>query len=238
MSRRYGENVPCGSCTACCTHLHLHAEIQPEELSAFPEAVKNDTIAHGWRLPKKDNGECVHLVGGQCSIYERRPRACRDFDCRAYFFWMHPFVRYNADFVKTVLSMWDDWELDTPEDVDHMLAITRAVKEAITEQTSAGRPLGGLSFMVSIVKLYNRYRGGAHVFRERVGYDGAREVARANDRTLRSHLMHMLDHSVWVSESPSTPPSLMDMISLGDAVDEVAESIRTGWEKEGFMVSP
>lgn len=31
-----------------------------------------------------DRGECPMLVDGECSIYEFRPRTCRDYDCRVF----------------------------------------------------------------------------------------------------------------------------------------------------------
>lgn len=31
-----------------------------------------------------DRGACPMLAGGECSIYEDRPRTCRDYDCRVF----------------------------------------------------------------------------------------------------------------------------------------------------------
>lgn len=48
----------CGSCSACCTNLAV-AELHK------PAGVR-----------------CVHLTAaGKCSIYDTRPKGCRDFDC-------------------------------------------------------------------------------------------------------------------------------------------------------------
>lgn len=46
----------CGDCTLCCT------------LTTVPE------------LGKPTNFQCMHCAKG-CSIYERRPQSCRDFQC-------------------------------------------------------------------------------------------------------------------------------------------------------------
>jgi Fe-S-cluster containining protein len=35
-----------------------------------------------YNIKRNENHYCVHLVGGQCSIYENRPAVCRRFDCR------------------------------------------------------------------------------------------------------------------------------------------------------------
>jgi hypothetical protein len=57
-------DVPCGSCTQCC-------QWGGEDLKPDPS------------LQAKDNGDCQHLdrILG-CTIWEQRPAACRDFDCR------------------------------------------------------------------------------------------------------------------------------------------------------------
>jgi hypothetical protein len=80
--------VPCGSCTACCTSSQF-VPIGPDE---------TDTLAH---IPKKllfpaprlegayllgydERGHCPMLVDGRCSIYEHRPKTCRVYDCRIF----------------------------------------------------------------------------------------------------------------------------------------------------------
>lgn len=85
------EVVPCGNCTLCCEKLapYLTPEevasglyplslIQPseEELRAHPE------IGPIVTLYRKLEGGCGMFVDGKCSIYEIRPKACRQFDCR------------------------------------------------------------------------------------------------------------------------------------------------------------
>ena len=47
----------CGDCTACCT------------LSVVPEINKR-----AWE-------KCTHCVNNGCSIYEKRPQLCKDFEC-------------------------------------------------------------------------------------------------------------------------------------------------------------
>jgi Fe-S-cluster containining protein len=36
-------------------------------------------------LSQRDNGDCVYLGDGGCTIYDRRPFVCRGFDCRQLF---------------------------------------------------------------------------------------------------------------------------------------------------------
>jgi len=82
-------DVPCGTCTACCTSSQF-VHIGPDE---------TDTLAHvpaallfpAPRLPRghmllgyDERGHCPMLVDGRCSIYEHRPRTCRTYDCRIF----------------------------------------------------------------------------------------------------------------------------------------------------------
>jgi hypothetical protein len=82
-------DVPCGTCTACCTASQF-VHIAPDE---------RDTIAHipkallfpAPRLPAghvlmgyDERGHCPMLRDGACSIYAHRPRTCRTYDCRVF----------------------------------------------------------------------------------------------------------------------------------------------------------
>jgi uncharacterized protein len=82
-------DVPCGSCTACCTSSQF-IHIAPDEV---------DTLAHippallfpAPRLPAghvlmgyDERGHCPMLRDGGCSIYAHRPRTCRTYDCRVF----------------------------------------------------------------------------------------------------------------------------------------------------------
>lgn len=80
-------DVPCGTCTACCTSSQF-VHVAPDE---------TDTLAHIPRellfpapgrpdghvvLGYDERGHCPMLVDGRCSIYDHRPRTCRTYDCR------------------------------------------------------------------------------------------------------------------------------------------------------------
>ncbi len=82
-------DVPCGSCTACCTSSQF-IHIGPDE---------TDTLAHipaallfpAPNLPAghvvmgyDEHGHCPMLVDGRCTVYEHRPRTCRTYDCRVF----------------------------------------------------------------------------------------------------------------------------------------------------------
>jgi hypothetical protein len=82
-------DVPCGTCTACCTSsqfVHIGpdeadtlARIPPELLFPAPRMARGHVL-----LGYDERGHCPMLVDGGCSIYEHRPRTCRTYDCRIF----------------------------------------------------------------------------------------------------------------------------------------------------------
>jgi len=85
------EDVPCGSCVLCCETLAPF--LSPEEVTSglYPLSLiqpsqeqiqANPDIGPIVTLYRKKEGGCGMLVDGKCSIYNYRPRACRQFDCR------------------------------------------------------------------------------------------------------------------------------------------------------------
>lgn len=183
--------VPCGSCTKCCRHAHVHADLTPEELPLFPEAVFDGYV--GWRLPKRPSGECVHLVDGRCGIYDRRPASCRGFDCRVYLFGLQPVVENNVDFADDVISMWGPWAVETPQDVDHLLAWDRAAAEAY-----ATEPVAFPDTIVGVVTRHETYAGAAHEVRDDIGYEAARDLALGQDAKWRGHLRRLWRNTHWI----------------------------------------
>src|SRR5487761_2058332 len=88
---RSGEtsDVPCGSCTACCTSSQF-VHISPDEVETLA-SIPTELLFPAPRLPRghvlmgyDEHGHCPMLVAGKCSIYEQRPRTCRSYDCRVF----------------------------------------------------------------------------------------------------------------------------------------------------------
>ena len=82
-------DVPCGSCTACCTSSQfIHVEPDETETLAFIPAellFPAPGLPPGHLVMGHDqDGCCPMLVDGACSIYDHRPRACRVYDCRLF----------------------------------------------------------------------------------------------------------------------------------------------------------
>lgn len=85
MSER--SDVPCGSCSACCRGNNLVMLIPSEGDVVTSYAHELVSLAGAMRpvLKRDPNGDCIYLVAGQCSIYERAPVVCRVFDCRRWY---------------------------------------------------------------------------------------------------------------------------------------------------------
>ena len=89
MRNRSTSDVPCGTCTACCTSgqfIHIGpdekdtlAHIAPELLFSAPQRPPGHVL-----LGYDERGHCPMLIEGRCSIYEHRPRTCRTYDCRVF----------------------------------------------------------------------------------------------------------------------------------------------------------
>jgi len=77
--------VPCNGCTNCCYHAGVdvdpHTE-PPEHLAHLDLEWREQE--NGWFLRKRQDGACIHLGLRGCSVYEHRPSACRQYDCRLY----------------------------------------------------------------------------------------------------------------------------------------------------------
>jgi Fe-S-cluster containining protein len=84
-------DVPCGTCTMCCEKLSPF--LLPEEIASglYPLSLINPSPEQLRENPqagpvvvlyRKKEGGCGMLIDKRCSIYEHRPKSCRQFDCR------------------------------------------------------------------------------------------------------------------------------------------------------------
>ena len=81
-------DVPCGSCSFCCEKLSPF--LSPEEISSgiYPVSFVNPPENSGFYGPavvlfrNHETGGCGMFKDGKCTIYDKRPKACRQFDCR------------------------------------------------------------------------------------------------------------------------------------------------------------
>ena len=82
-----GLDVPCGDCVGCCTS-SLFVHVAPDETSTLA-VIPTRLLVRAPGRPRghlllgfADDGACPMLKARACSIYEQRPRTCRDYDCR------------------------------------------------------------------------------------------------------------------------------------------------------------
>jgi len=82
------EVVPCNGCTLCCRNeaLVLHPEcgddIESYETEPYTHPLTGEPVR---RLKHKPNGDCIYLGERGCTIHERAPVICQEFDCRRLF---------------------------------------------------------------------------------------------------------------------------------------------------------
>jgi Fe-S-cluster containining protein len=82
------ENVPCGSCTLCCEKLSPYLTVEEIQSGQYPISLLNPENPNDPEagptivLYRKVDGGCGMFIDKKCSIYETRPKACRQFDCR------------------------------------------------------------------------------------------------------------------------------------------------------------
>ena len=82
-------DVPCNGCTECCRSnqgLFLQPE-QGDQVESYRHRVLRDQATGNpvFLLATEANGQCVYLGASGCTIYDRRPLLCRNFDCRKHY---------------------------------------------------------------------------------------------------------------------------------------------------------
>jgi uncharacterized protein len=120
--RGEGESdVPCGSCTSCCTSSQF-IHIEPDEIDALSHIPKELQFPAP-RLPDghvvlgyNEHGHCPMLIDNACSIYEHRPRTCRRYDCRVF-----PASGVSVDDGKSAIAeRANKWRFQFPTDHDRV----------------------------------------------------------------------------------------------------------------------
>lgn len=71
-------NTPCNGCTACCYHPKVDLSKDDDPTLYETETREDGSVC----LKRTPEGACVHLGPTGCTIHDRRPRACRGYDCR------------------------------------------------------------------------------------------------------------------------------------------------------------
>ena len=114
--------VPCGSCTACCTSSQF-IHIGPDETQTRAH-IPATLLFPAPRMPPghvlmgyDKHGHCPMLVDQQCTIYAHRPRTCRTYDCRVF---PASGVSLDPDEHKTLIAQQAQrWEFSYSSDRAH-----------------------------------------------------------------------------------------------------------------------
>jgi Fe-S-cluster containining protein len=80
--------VPCNGCTAFCRHERIILSEEHGDDHTQYYAIPTRKGLDGpleWMLAHKRNGDCIYLGKDGCTIHERAPWVCRQFDCRKWF---------------------------------------------------------------------------------------------------------------------------------------------------------
>jgi Fe-S-cluster containining protein len=154
-------DVPCGTCTACCTSSQF-VHVGPDE---------TDTLAHVPRrllfpapgLPQghavlgyDEHGHCPMLREGRCSIYEHRPRTCRTYDCRIF---PAAGVTPDHDAIAQRARRWQ-FMLDTDDDrirLDALRAAARYAREHGDELPASVVPTTATQVAVTAVEIHEHF---------------------------------------------------------------------------------
>lgn len=75
-------DVPCGDCAQCCVSLTPYLTPSEFESGQYIWSLLNGPDGTPCiAIPRMESG-CIYYVNKACSIYDIRPLACRQFDCR------------------------------------------------------------------------------------------------------------------------------------------------------------
>jgi len=173
-------DVPCGSCTACCTASQF-IHVGPDEVDTL-EHIPDQLLFPAPGLPQghvllgyDEHGRCPMLIDNRCSIYEQRPRTCRTYDCRV-------FVAADVDplddgVAKTLVAQQvRQWQFSFADDADRVqLDAVRAAAASLRDQggTGAAGPLTATQRAVRAIEQHDASRPAA---------SARGEVSRQDDR--------------------------------------------------------
>jgi Fe-S-cluster containining protein len=126
-----GADVPCGTCTACCSSSYF-IHIRPDETETLARigadaVVQASGMPAGHKLMGYDaEGLCPQMNHGLCAVYAYRPRTCRAYDCRVF---AAAGLRESGDKPK-INERVEQWRFDypTPRDLEEHEAVRKAAR--------------------------------------------------------------------------------------------------------------
>jgi Fe-S-cluster containining protein len=78
--------LKCDGCRACCLWEQIWIRPEMGDDPSLYETVVDVADGGKIKIAKRENGgqSCRYLGAKGCTIYDKRPFLCREFDCRAY----------------------------------------------------------------------------------------------------------------------------------------------------------
>ncbi len=160
LLKQVGVSVPCGECTACCRSSQF-VHIEPDEtktLARIPRVLlfpapgqPEGTLVMGY----DQHGHCPMLDDNKCSIYEDRPRTCRNYDCRVF---AAAGLKASEDDKGLITGRTQRWKFEYPEERDRtehlaVLAATRFLRER-AGNFPGGVPSNSAQIALLAIKVY------------------------------------------------------------------------------------
>jgi Fe-S-cluster containining protein len=138
-----GTDVPCGSCSACCTS-SFFIHIQPHETKAL-RAIPRELLFQAPGMPKgnflmgfDERGRCPMFTDSGCSIYDSRPRTCRCFDCRV----LAAAGLYESAGKEAINQQIDRWKFNTANEQERITADAVKISASFILEHAALFPSG------------------------------------------------------------------------------------------------
>ena len=131
-------DVPCGSCNACCrssqfilvadTDVAARSVIPAELLFAAPGMPEGNHV-----MGYDSAGNCPMFRDNGCSIYAKRPQACRTYDCRIF---AATGIDIAVDGHDEIAARVEQWQFDSDPDSDEYLAALRSAASSVAADAS------------------------------------------------------------------------------------------------------
>ncbi len=164
-------DVPCGTCTACCTSSYF-IHIGPNETDALAHIGEDGLIPapgmpHGHMLMGYDHeGLCPQMSRpeeGLCAVYAHRPQTCRRYDCRVF-----AAVGITAgDDKPRINKRVEEWvfdysDRDAHREQDAVRAVTRFIRENASHFPGGKIPESPSQLAVLAIKVYPLFLDREH----------------------------------------------------------------------------
>lgn len=75
-------DIKCGDCHKCCISLSPNLTQEEFESGKYIYTFLTSGIDKPIIAVPRLNDKCIYFIDEKCSIYDDRPKACRQFDCR------------------------------------------------------------------------------------------------------------------------------------------------------------